>query len=240
MDAILFCLPFFAVALLYASVGHGGASGYLAVMALLSVEVALLRPTALGLNVAVSLIGTVAFFRAGYFSARLFLPLALAAIPFAYLGGALRIDEGVFRYILGAALCVALLRLFISEKEGRPFGVPKPWLLAVCGAIMGILSGLVGVGGGIFLTPLVILLRWGSAKTAAAISAPFILLNSIAGLLGLQPSPEDFHPYFAEILGSVLIGGLIGSTIGSGVASSRQVRIALALVLAVAAFKLFL
>lgn len=240
LEIILFVFPFFLVALLYASVGHGGASGYLAIMALLAVEVTILRPTALGLNVVVSIIGTVAFFRAGHFRANLFWPIALSAIPFAYLGGGIAIQESLFKPILGVALCVALVRLFISGKEAPELRVPRLWLMIFAGALMGFVSGLIGVGGGIFLTPLVILLKWSSTKTAAAISAPFILLNSIAGLAGLRPALSQFHPNFLWIALAVLVAGLLGSTWGSRFAESRHIRIALALVLSLAAFKLFL
>jgi len=240
LESSLYLLPFFLVAMLYASVGHGGASGYLAVMALLSVEAVLLRPTALGLNVVVSILGTIAFFKAGHFRAQLFWPLALSAIPFAYLGGSLDINEAVFRKILGLALIIALLRLFMAPRVESKLGVPRLWQLILAGAIMGFTSGLIGVGGGIFLTPLVIFLAWGSTKTAAAISAPFILVNSLAGLAGLRPTGAEFHPMFLWMAFAVLLGGLVGSGWGSHYAAGKQIRCALAFVLALAAFKLFL
>jgi len=240
MDILLFCLPFFFVALLYASVGHGGASGYLAVMALLVIDPVLLRPTALGLNIIVSLIGTIAFFRAGHFRANLFWPIALSAVPFAYVGGGIVLDESAFRKILGIALCIALLRLFMPESKGAEIRTPKIWVMILSGMLMGFVSGLIGVGGGIFLTPLVILFSWAPTRTAAAISAPFILLNSVAGLLGLMPERADFQPHFLWIAAVVFIAGIIGSVWGSRIAPVRQVRWALALVLSLAAFKLFL
>ncbi len=240
IDTLLTIVPFFLVALLYASVGHGGASGYLAVMALLGVEAVLLRPTALGLNVLVSALGTIAFFKAGHFRGKLFWPLALSAIPFAYLGGSLNIHEALFRKILGVALAIALLRLFMPKAEAEDTKRPPLWQMLLAGALMGFVSGLIGVGGGIFLTPLVIFLGWGPTKTAAAISAPFILLNSLAGLAGLRPGLDTFHPLFPWLAVAVLVGGLIGCSWGSHKALSRQIRIALALVLSLAAFKLFL
>lgn len=240
LETLLIILPFFLVALLYASVGHGGASGYLAVMALLGVEAVLLRPTALGLNLLVSILGTIAFFKAGHFRAKLFWPLALAAIPFAYLGGSLEINETLFRKILGVALAIALIRLFTPQRATEATRSPALWQLIVAGALMGFVSGLIGVGGGIFLTPLVIFLAWAPTKTAAAISAPFILLNSIAGLAGLQPSMGDFHPLFPWLALAVILGGLIGCTWGSHLAQVKHIRWALGLVLSLAAFKLFL
>lgn len=239
-DALIQLIPFFLVALLYASVGHGGASGYLAVLALIGVEVIFLRPTALGLNVLVSTMGTIAFFKAGFFRGGLFWPLILAAMPFAYLGGGLEIEETYFRKILGLALCVSLLRLFMPQSDEASLRRAPLWQLLVAGAIMGFVSGLIGVGGGIFLTPLVIFLRWGSVKTAAAISAPFILLNSLAGLAGLQPASGDFHPLFPGLALAVLLGGALGCSWGSHVADHRQIRWALGCVLSLAAFKLFL
>lgn len=239
-DLLLTIVPFFLVALLYAAVGHGGASGYLAVMALLGVEAVLLRPTALGLNVLVSALGTIAFFKAGHFRGRLFWPLALAAIPFAYWGGSLDIHEALFRKILGVALAIALIRLFVPKAEVVETQRPPLWQLLLAGALMGFVSGLIGVGGGIFLTPLVILLGWGPTKTAAAISAPFILLNSVAGLAGLRPGLDGFHPLFPWLALAVLFGGLIGCRWGSRKALSNQIRYVLALVLSLAAFKLFL
>lgn len=240
-DTILQLLPFFIVAILYASVGHGGASGYLAVMALLGAEALMLRPTALGLNVLVSILGTVAFFKAGHFRGKLFWPLVLAAVPFAYLGGRLEIDEALFRKILAVALCVALIRLFIPQRSNMELRSAPLWLLLLAGAVMGFVSGLIGVGGGIFLTPLVIFMHWGSTKTAAAISAPFILLNSLAGLAGMNAGTVgEFHPLFPWLAGTVLLGGLIGCSWGSHFAGNRQIRWALGCVLALAAFKLFL
>lgn len=240
IEQMIWLLPFFFVAMLYASVGHGGASGYLAVMALLAVDAALFRPTALGLNVFVSALGTIAFFRAGHFRGQLFWPLILSAMPFAYLGGSLDMQEDLFRKILGVALCIALIRLFMPQRADVDIRVAPLWLLLVAGALMGFVSGLIGVGGGIFLTPLVIFMHWGRPKTAAAISAPFILLNSLAGLAGLQPAASDFHPLFPWLVGAVLAGGLIGCTWGSHLADSRQIRWSLGCVLSLAALKLFL
>ena len=231
-------LAVFSVALLYASVGHGGASGYLAVMALFAVAPESLRPTALALNVLVSTIGTVAFYRAGHFRGHLFWPLALSSIPFAYLGGSLVLPDAAFRVLLGAALVVASLRLILPaaavEQTRRPGG---PVRLG-CGAAMGLVSGLIGVGGGIFLTPLAILLRWAPAKSAAAISAPFIWVNSVAGLIGLRPGSAEFHPALPWMALAVLTAGVFGALWGSGRADSRQLRGALALVLLLASGKL--
>lgn len=233
-------LCFFVVALLYASVGHGGASGYLAVMSLFAVEAMVLRPTALTLNIVVSTLGTIAFIRAGYFRSRLFWPLALCAIPCAYLGGSVELNEFLFRKLLGVALVIAFLRLVLPNKRSLETHQPPLWHLVLAGCCMGLASGLIGVGGGIFLTPLAIFLRWATPKEAAAISAPFIWVNSIAGLLGLQPSMSDLHPDISWLIGSVVVAGLIGVYWGSVRAGGQQIRRVLAVVLALAAVKLLL
>ena len=239
LDTLLFLLPFFLVSFLYSTVGHGGASGYLAVMALLAVDIALFRSTALGLNIIVSFLGTFAYFKAGYFSGKLFWPITLAAVPFAYIGGSLEIQAIHFRIILGLALCLALIRLFQFEITDKKIKRAIIWQMILFGSLIGFLSGLIGVGGGIFLTPLIIFMRWGDAKTAAAISSPFILINSAAGLLGLKPTLCDFHSFFPLLVLVVLVGGLIGSIWGSHFAANRQIRLLLACVLGLAAFKLF-
>ena len=233
-------LCFFVVALLYASVGHGGASGYLAVMSLCAVEATVLRPTALTLNVVVSTLGTIAFLRAGYFRSRLFWPLALCAIPCAYIGGSVELNEFVFRKLLGLVLVVAFVRLLVPARPSTVSPSPCLWHLLIAGALMGLASGLIGVGGGIFLTPLAIFLRWASPKEAAALSAPFIWVNSIAGLLGLQPSFKDLHPDMGWLIAAVVVAGLIGVYWGSVLARGQQIRRVLAVVLALAAVKLLL
>lgn len=238
MEAIFFLTAIFGVALLYSAVGHGGASGYLAVMALFAVAPEYLRPTALVLNLIVSFLGTIAFYRKGYFRSRLFWPLALASMPLAYLGGQVALSDSVFRLFLAAALIVAISRLFMNQETEKNFRHPSVKILIPIGAAMGFVSGLIGVGGGIFLTPLVILLRWAPAKTAAAISAPFILVNSLAGLLGLQPSWSDFHPYLPGMALTVLVAGFLGARWGSRWAKSRHIRGALAGVLFLAVAKL--
>mgnify|MGYP005856172533 CR=1 FL=1 len=238
IDSLPFLLAIFGVALLYASVGHGGASGYLAVMALFSVSPEWLRPSALTLNLLVSAIGTVAFYRAGHFRSRLFWPLGLSAVPFAFVGGSVSIPDAAFRWLLALALTVAIARLFMRNPAEDAFRVPSLKTLLPCGAVMGLVSGLIGVGGGIFLTPLVIVMRWAPAKTAAAISAPFIFVNSLAGLLGLRPAVGDLHPLLPWMALAVLFAGFLGAAWGSRIASSRQVRYALAGVLALAVGKL--
>ena len=232
-----------AVAILYAAVGHGGASGYLAVMALAGFAPETLRPTALTLNLVVSLMGTVLFLRSGKFQKQLFLPLIAASTPFAYLGGGIHLGAASFHLLLAIALGFAALRLVLPMKDSadnRP--APIAGLLAL-GAVIGLLSGLVGVGGGIFLTPILIFLRWSDVRQAAALSAPFIFVNSLCGLMGQGIFTSGINPFPAMMPGmiaAVVVGGAIGASWGSGVARLPQLRWVLAAVLSIACLKLFL
>ncbi len=229
---------FLLMAALYATVGHGGASGYLAVMALAGFDPATMKPTALVLNIVVSLIGTVVFIRAGHFAWRLFWPFAVVAAPFAYLGGGWPLSAEAFRWLVAAALLFAAGRLFFPAALGAEARPPSVWAIIVAGASIGFVSGLIGVGGGIFLTPLILFCRWSEPKTAAAVSAPFILVNSVAGLLGHAGSLSHLPASWPWLVVAATAGGLLGSRWGSRVARAAQLRPALALVLLVAAVKL--
>src|SRR5687767_3970371 len=182
--AVLILLAIFFVAILYSSVGHGGASGYLAVMALLAVAPEVTRPTALVLNLFVASIAAYQFYRAGHFSWGAFWPFAVTSIPFAFIGGMIYLPTQIYKFVLGLVLLFAAFRLAWSFKHEGGSTAPKLWLALVIGAVIGLLSGLVGVGGGIFLTPVLLLMNWSEAKTAAANSALFIFVNSAAGLAG--------------------------------------------------------
>lgn len=231
---------FLLVAALYASVGHGGASGYLAVMALAGFDPAAMKPTALVLNVVVSLIGTVIFVRAGHFVWRLFWPFAVVAAPFAYLGGGWQLSAAVFRLLVAAALLFAAGRLFLPVTMRAELRSPPIWAIIVAGASIGLVAGLIGVGGGIFLTPLILFCRWSEAKTAAAVSAPFILVNSLAGLLGHVGSLGQLSTAWPWLAVAATTGGLLGSRWGSQLARPTQLRPVLALVLLAATVKLLL
>ena len=184
MEFFLIIAAVFLVAVLYSSVGHGGASGYLAVMALMAVAPEVTRPTALTLNLFVASIATVQYYRAGHFSWALFVPFAIASIPMAYLGGTIQLPTNVHKIVLGVVLILAAIRLAIKLKSDEEALEAPIWLSVIIGAVLGLLSGLVGVGGGIFLTPVLLLMHWSKAKTAAGVSALFILVNSAAGLIG--------------------------------------------------------
>ncbi len=231
------------VAALYASVGHAGASGYLACMALLGVEPALMKPTALALNIVVAVVATVAFTRAGLFRAQLFWPLAAVSVPLAFLGGATQVDDRTYRLLVGTVLLYAAWRLVLAAP-GAPASPARRAPLAVllvAGAGIGLLSGLVGVGGGIFLSPLILLLGWAGPRETAGVSAPFILVNSIAGLAGRGVG--DLAGVQGPLLAlgaAVLLGGWFGARLGSRQLQNITIRRLLALVVALAGVKLLL
>ena len=235
---LLIIAAIFVVAVLYSSVGHGGASGYLAVMAFLSVAPTVTRPTALVLNLFVASIGAIQFYRAGHFSWKLFWPFAVTSIPFAFLGGMITLPTNVYKILLGIVLLFAAFRLAWSFSKDVDPVPPKIWIALICGAAMGLLSGLVGVGGGIFLTPLLLLMNWSETKTAAGISALFILVNSASGLLGnyqqVSALPSDVWFWIA----AAVAGGIVGSLLGSRKFDSLVLRRVLAVVLLFAALKL--
>jgi uncharacterized membrane protein YfcA len=230
----------FFVAVLYSSVGHGGASGYLAVMAFLAVAPEVTRPTALLLNLFVATIGTVQFYRAGYFSWRLFLPFAAGSIPMSFVGGLIHLPTDVYRIVLGAVLCLAAVRLAIHLKSDDEVKDPPIVACLLIGALIGLLSGMVGVGGGIFLTPILLLMHWAEARVAAGVSVLFILVNSVSGLAG-QYVKGALYGLPAEVWGWVgvaVVGGMIGSTLGSKRFTSMTLRRVLAAVLVFAGIKL--
>jgi uncharacterized protein len=176
----LLALGMLLVALLYSSVGHAGASGYIAVMSLFSLTPAVIKPTALLLNILVASIGTFQFWRAGHFSWRLFWPFALLSIPLAFVGGWLNLPAHIFKVIVGLVLWSSAVRFLLQPSSDQVRHEPSPPAALSIGAGLGLLSGLSGTGGGIFLTPLLLLMRWAHTKTAAAVSAFFILVNSVS------------------------------------------------------------
>jgi uncharacterized membrane protein YfcA len=239
---ILVCAAIFLIAVLYSSVGHAGASGYIAVLTLFSFGPAMIKPTVLLLNILVATIATFQFWRAGHFSWQTFWPFAALSVPFAFLGGYMLIPAHTFKLVVGVVLLVSALRLFWANKRADA-GALKPAPLSVAlpvGAGIGFLSGITSTGGGIFLTPLLLFFRWTSTKRAAAISALFVLVNSISGLLGYfsnrQPLPSLAWPLAAV----AVLGGVIGSQMGSRHLPNRAIYICLASVLTIAGLKLVL
>lgn len=234
----LLIAAFLAASALYASVGHGGASAYLAVMGFAGMLPLEMKPIALTLNIAVSAMALVMFARAGYFQGTLFWPLALASVPAAFLGGWLQSPDAVFRIILALALLFGAWRLaYGSKTDVQEVRVPHPACLTGLGLGLGFISGFIGIGGGIFLTPLLILFRWSPAKPAAALSAAFILANSLSGLGGFLLKGGTVPSLTWMLLPAVMIGGWLGAGWGSGKARSPALRQALAVVLVVAATK---
>jgi len=228
------------VAFLYSSVGHAGASGYIAVMTLCGLSPTFIRPTALILNILVASIGSFQFWRAGHFSWRLFWPFALLSIPAAYVGGYLPIPVTILKTLIGVVLLFSAFRLFFRQNDPRETIQPSLPLSIGAGAGIGFLSGLTGTGGGIFLTPLLLFCRWASIRSAAAVSALFILVNSAAGLIGYISSGKPV-PRFAWILAlGAVIAGTFGSQLGSRHFPVRTISILLAVVLVLAGCKLIL
>ncbi len=233
----------FGAAMLYSSVGHAGASGYLAAMALFGLAPATMRPTALALNIVVATIATIKFYRAGCFSWSLFWPFALGSVPFAFIGGGLVLPSSAYKIVVGLVLFYAAYRLFLSTRSAaapaasRPFSVP---LAVVSGMAIGLLSGLTGVGGGIFLTPLLLFLGWAEPRQAAGVTAMFILVNSIAGLLGNPAGLAAVPSAIVFWAPAAAIGGWIGSEYGSRRLGNRTLRRLLAVVLVIAGIKMLL
>ena len=223
----------FLTALLYASVGFGGGSGYLALMGLFNTDPAIMKPTALGLNILVTSIGTYKYARAGHFRWKLFLPFAITSIPFAFWGGRLNLDDAIYKGIVGVILLYAATRIFITAKsaEEKSISAPPIWLALLSGAIIGFLAGITGVGGAIFLSPLILLMDWATPKETAGVSTVFVLTNSLSGFLGHWSRALTFPPQIIYWGIAVLIGGWIGAEYGSRKLASLHVRKILAIVL---------
>lgn len=235
---LLMILP--VVAFLYASVGHGGASGYLALMALFSVAPETMKPTALLLNLFVAGIAFYHYYRAGYFNPRLFLAFALASIPAAFLGGMVDIETGLYKKILAVLLLFAILKMLpLFDKQGSKTKAIRMIPAILIGALIGFFSGLIGIGGGIVLTPIILLLHWGNIKEAAAVSALFIWVNSAAGLGGQFLTGTELSRQSLTMVLVAIAGGFLGSYYGSRKFNNQVLRYLLGIVLIIACFKLF-
>ncbi len=240
MDFIyLFYILLFLVAFLYASVGHGGASGYLALMAIFSIAHDVMKPTALLLNLFVSLTSFIQFYRGGYFRMKLFLPFALASVPFAFVGGLISIEAAVYKQILGWLLLLPVIRFLffgnVRVAEQKSYSLP---LAILIGAVIGFLSGLIGIGGGIILSPVLLLLRWADMKQTAAISALFIFVNSLSGLAGQVTKGIHFTTDMYLYVIIAFAGGFAGAYFGAVKLKQVVLKYILATVLLVAAVKL--
>jgi uncharacterized membrane protein YfcA len=235
---IVLFLAIGVIAFLYSSVGHAGASGYIAVMTLWGLVPSIIRPTALVLNILVALIGSFQFWRAGHFSWQLFWPFALLSIPAAYLGGYLQPSASILRILIGLVLLFSAVRLIFRQGDPPNVVHPSPPKSIGVGGAIGFLSGLTGTGGGIFLTPLLLFLQWARIRQAAAVSALFILVNSIAGLAGYFSANRSIPSLGVILAGAAIIGGILGSHLGSRQFPVRTISLLLATVLVIAGTKL--
>ena len=236
----LFLLILPIVSFLYSSVGHGGASGYLALMALFSFAPETMKPTALLLNLFVASISFYYYFKGGYFNKKLFLSFAITSIPLAFIGGTIEIDASIYKKILAILLVFAILKMLnVFGKESEHIKEVKLWQGLLVGGIIGFFSGLIGIGGGIILTPLILLLHWGNMKEAAAVSALFIWVNSAAGLVGQVSSGIQIEIESFILVAIALIGGVLGGYFGSKKWNDTILRYMLAFVLIIACVKLF-
>ena len=236
----LFLLLLPIVSFLYASVGHGGASGYLALMALFSFAPETMKPTALILNLFVAGISFFYYYKEGHFNKNLFIPFAISSIPLAFLGGTIEIEASIYKKILAILLVFAILKMLnVFGKEKEDIKKVKLWHGLVVGGIIGFFSGLIGIGGGIILTPIILLLHWGNMKEAAAVSALFIWVNSASGLVGQLSSGVHLEKETFVLVAVALIGGVLGGYYGSKKINNQKLRYILAFVLVIACVKLF-
>jgi len=237
---LIFFVLIFVTAILYSSVGHGGASGYLAIMALFAVSPENMRASALILNLFVAGISFYSYYRGGFFRLKLLLPFIALSVPMSFLGARLEINPTTYKIILGIFLLIAIARMiFTAKKPESTNPVNIPVALGI-GAFLGFFSGMIGIGGGIILSPVLLLFRWATIKQTAAVSAVFIFLNSASGILGLaslgalNPVPEIYL-----LIGLGIAGSLIGSHLGRVKLTSLKLTYLLAAVLLFASFKLF-
>ena len=237
----LFLLVLPIVAFLYASVGHGGASGYLALMGLFSFSPETMKPTALLLNLFVAGMASYHYYKAGHFNKKLFLSFAITSIPLAFVGGMITVDASIYKRILSILLIFAILKMLnVFGKESSEIKEVKLWQGMVVGGVIGFFSGLIGIGGGIILTPVILLLHWGKMKEAAAVSALFIWVNSASGMIGQLTSGVTLSSQSFVLVAVALIGGFFGSYYGSNKFNNQKLRYLLALVLIIASVKLMI
>ncbi len=239
LTLMIFCIVM--IAALYSCVGHGGASGYIAVLTLFGLTPLVIKPTALVLNILVSSIAAVQFFRAGHFRRPLFVRFALTSIPFAYIGGYFVLPLSFYKYFIVLVLWFSAVQLFTRPAvQTKDLRLPSMPLSLTVGAALGLLSGLIGVGGGIFLSPLLILMGWAGNRETAAVSAFFILVNSCSGLLGFVSGNHPIPSYAFTFALAAVSGGLVGSYLGSRELPVLSVQRILSLVLVIAGYKMLL
>lgn len=237
--SLYFYLLLFVVAFLYASVGHGGASGYLALMALYHFSPDIMKPTALLLNLFVSITSFLQFFKGKHFQWKIFYPLIITSIPFAFLGGSITLEGTLYKRILGCLLVIPVVR-FLFFKDPPAGELQKNDLIVslLIGACVGFLSGLIGIGGGILLSPILLFLRWTDQRQTAAISSLFIFVNSAAGLAGKSISGLSYSSGMLILILVALAGGWAGSYLGAIQFPQKALKFILVMVLSLAAYKL--
>ncbi len=243
-DITLLAGLFLLVAIIFSAIGHAGASGYLAVMALMGMVPAVMKPTALTLNILVAIVATIQFWRSGFFSWRALWPFAVTSIPMAFIGGTHQLSSVQYKAIVGVVLVISAVLILASQKlrSQRKTTFPEvpmlPALLA--GALIGFISGLVGTGGGVFLSPLMVLVSWATVKQSTGVIAPFVLLNSIAGLAGYVTVIPHLPGHTTLWLAAALLGALIGTELGRKRLKLPALERILALVLLIAGLKMAL
>lgn len=239
MPVELFYGILFFVAFFYAAVGHGGASGYLALMALYGVAPEEMKPTALMLNLFVSLTSFIQYYRGGYFLKKLFIPIAAASVPLAFIGGMITVEESMYKRILGVLLLFPVFRFFFFRNvEDSALKDQNLVIAVITGGIIGFLSGMIGIGGGIILSPVLLLLQWTNQKQTAAISAAFIFVNSLAGLGGMLTQGISFTGNMLMYIVVAFTGGLLGAYFGAKRFNQNVLKYILAVVLLMASYKL--
>lgn len=241
MESLYILLLLLAIiAFLYSSVGHGGASGYLAVMAIMGIAPAMMKSSALVMNLAVSAFSFIGFYRAGHFKLNLFLPFAMASIPMAFLGGTMTLSDSIYKKILAVCIIISIARMLYQFKQNDQTNRPIPiWAGFLSGGLIGLLSGMIGIGGGIILSPLMLLMRWSNLKETAAVSALFIFVNSLSGLYGqIQKGGIHLTDNLQYAVIATIIGGLLGSYYGSQKFNIPTLRYLLTLGLTIASLKL--
>jgi len=239
---LIICIP--VIAFLYASVGHGGASGYLALMSIIGLSQEMMKPTALMLNILVSAIAFFYFWKAGYFKFKLFAAFAIGSVPFSFIGGMIETDPYIYKTILGIFLIIATLKLigvFDRAKNSETNSKTREsniYIAILVGSIIGFFSGLIGIGGGIILSPVILILGWANVKESAAVSALFILVNSLAGFAGNMTTGIEFSTEIVMMTGLAAVGGLVGAYYGTFRFNTILLKRVLAFVLLFASLKL--
>lgn len=237
--SLLFCILLAVVAFLYSSVGHGGASGYLALMVIFAFPVSIMKPSALLLNLFVSGISFFIYFGKNYLKPKLFYPLAIPSVPAAFIGGMIPLENNIYKIVLGVVLILAALRLlgFFSSPERENVKINIP-LALIMGLVIGLLSGMLGIGGGVILSPILLILGWATIKETATISSLFIFVNSIAGLAGIFVGNKTIPTESFYWVPIAVFGGILGAYYGSGYFSNKVLKYVLSTVILLASVKL--